>query len=148
MGFDYMMRSGDKMLSHCSICDRRIAVYRTDLPVEEQRIVRHKRELKDGGKWVCPGSGRPPVYRKLEIDINTALNTTFGIETPPPLPQNMRLRVLDVPNGQFLLILDRATEMFDGDDVTLPDMGDRMTGYGGMLVFSEEVDLDQWFPHG
>lgn len=59
----------------CSACDREwVSVYRTDVPVEEQRVVFHKRDVlithHRGGERVqyterarCPGTGKPPVFR-------------------------------------------------------------------------------------
>lgn len=46
----------------CSECGvGPIFVYRTDVPLEEQKVVFHKhRSLGSGRKVKCPGTGKPP----------------------------------------------------------------------------------------
>lgn len=43
----------------CACCGKwPVCVYRTDVPLEEQKVVRHK-----FGGIKCPGTGRPPIVR-------------------------------------------------------------------------------------
>lgn len=155
------------MLPHCRECGRHIQVYRTDVPESEQRIVWHKREFKvtdelpDGRirtylkNFRCSGSKRPPVYLVPEGQLSDP--TEFNhVEPPPPAPElPMRLRVLHLPRDQFVIVIDRMNEELfhaeEGQD-QLRAIGDHskesLAGCGGILAFTDAVDMEAWYPYG
>ena len=67
----------------------------------------------------------------------------------------MRLRVLHLPSNQFVLVLDRVPEsLYDSDHgrEILKNFGEhskeRLTGCGGVLGFSDAIDMEAWYPYG
>lgn len=71
----------------------------------------------------------------------------------PQLP--MRLRVMHLPRDQFVIVLDRVDEeLFHGEHgrEQLNAIGEHskesLTGCGGILAFTDAVDLEAWYPYG
>lgn len=52
------------IVRHCLICGAPgVGVYTDAVPLNEQRVVRHKREITGGSKIWCEGSLAPPVLK-------------------------------------------------------------------------------------
>lgn len=81
-----------------------------------------------------------PKCEEVKVDLN-------GIETPPPVKQNIRLRLATCPGDYFLIIIDRAEDLNVGNPEDWSKQvgeafNERMPNCGGVVIFRQEVDLD------
>lgn len=85
-------------------------------------------------------SDRPSISQQPSLG-------TEGTSTAEVATANMRLRVMPLPRDQFVIVLDRVGDMTTPEELSQL-LIEHLGGCGGVLAFSEAVELDAWYQYG